>query len=220
VRPQGAGDERATESRWPDAAGWIPFTVGLPRWPFVARLRGRHPLVRTTDRIEAAVLVLVVVVSLLTLPIAGALGTAAHESLRHSYAEQADSRHLVDATVGDVASRGKQRPSADVSVPATWLLDGVEHTGTVRAAATVEDGDTVQVWVDDTGAQVAAPGSADRAAAEAVTIGLLVWVCTVVTAAALFIVTRRLCDRVRYRRWEKGLHELTDHGGGPARRQP
>ena len=65
------------------------FTVRLPRWPILLRLLGRDPLVRTTDRIEALVLVLAVVVSLLAAPIAAAVGTAVYDSSRHVYAEQA-----------------------------------------------------------------------------------------------------------------------------------
>jgi hypothetical protein len=34
------------------------LTLRLPRWPVLLRLLGRDPLVRTTDRIEALVLVL------------------------------------------------------------------------------------------------------------------------------------------------------------------
>ena len=78
------------------------FTVRLPRWPILLRLLGRDPLVRTTDRIEALVLVLAVAVSLLAAPIAAAVGTAVYDSRRQVYAEQADTRDTVAATVTDV----------------------------------------------------------------------------------------------------------------------
>ena len=78
------------------------FTVRLPRWPVLLRLLGRDPLVRTIDRIEALVLVLAVVVSLLAAPISAAVGTAVYDSRRQLYAEQAETRHTVVATVTDV----------------------------------------------------------------------------------------------------------------------
>jgi hypothetical protein len=59
---------------------WTTFTVDPIRWPLVVRLRGRHPLVRATDRIEAAALVVAVVLASIALPIAGAVGTAVYDS--------------------------------------------------------------------------------------------------------------------------------------------
>ena len=47
-------------------------------------------------------MVLAVVVSLLAVPIAAAVGTAVYDSRRHPYAEHADTRHSVTATVTDV----------------------------------------------------------------------------------------------------------------------
>lgn len=51
------------------------FTIGLPHWAVLQRLRGGHPLVRVTDRVEAVVHVLAVVASLLTIPVALAVAT-------------------------------------------------------------------------------------------------------------------------------------------------
>ncbi len=65
------------------------YNVRLPRWPraTLLRLLGRDPLVRTTDRIEALVSVLTVVVTLLAAPIAAAIGTQVYDSRRDIYAE-------------------------------------------------------------------------------------------------------------------------------------
>ncbi|MGH3677775.1 MAG: hypothetical protein ACRDU5_18985 [Mycobacterium sp.] len=73
------------------------FTVRLPRWPIFGLL-SRNPLVRRSDRIEALVLALAVVVLLLAVPVAAAVGTVVHDSRRDVYAEQAQTRHVVTAT--------------------------------------------------------------------------------------------------------------------------
>ena len=62
------------------------YAVRLPRWPILVRLLGRDPLVRTTDRVEALVSVLTVVVTLLAVPIAAAIGTELYDTRRHAYA--------------------------------------------------------------------------------------------------------------------------------------
>jgi hypothetical protein len=55
---------------------------------WVVRAFGRNPLVRTSDRIEALVLILAVTVAIVTAPIAGAIGIAVYEEQSHTYAEQ------------------------------------------------------------------------------------------------------------------------------------
>ena len=55
------------------------FTVAWWRWR-LAQLRGRNPLVRTSDRIEVAVMALAIVASLAVVPFAGAIGTAIHDA--------------------------------------------------------------------------------------------------------------------------------------------
>ena len=102
MNPHRPHDQRGAIHWRADEAAMDTFTVRLPRWPILLRLLGRDPLVRTTDRIEALVLVLAVVVSLLAIPIAAAVGTAVYDSRRQAYAEQAHTRHTVAATVTDV----------------------------------------------------------------------------------------------------------------------
>ena len=125
----------------------------LPRWPILLRLLGRDPLVRTTDRIEALVSVLTVVVSLLAAPIAAAVGTEVYDSRRDIYAELATPRHR--------GRDGHRRPclptnlrTTMITVQARWSAAGTEHTGAVKAPSTVEAGDPIEIWVDHNGAQV------------------------------------------------------------------
>ena len=74
MKPQRPHDEHGTTHWRADEAAMDTFTLRLPRWPILLRLLGRDPLVRTTDRIEALVVVLAVVVSLLAAPITAAVG--------------------------------------------------------------------------------------------------------------------------------------------------
>ena len=85
------------------------FVARLPKWSIV--LFGRNPLVRTSDWVEALVLVLTVFVSLLAVPIACAVGTAVHDSHQQLYAEQAQTRHNVTATVTDDNAAQQDSPT-------------------------------------------------------------------------------------------------------------
>src|SRR4051794_34396156 len=97
-------DQQQRAAKRPDGgAAMDTFTVGFPRWLVV--LFSRNPLIRPSDRIEVLALALVVVVSLLTMPIAVALGNAVYDSRSHSYAERAKTLTTVTATVIDVPAR-------------------------------------------------------------------------------------------------------------------
>src|SRR3954469_17903102 len=138
------------------------FTVRLPRWPVLLRLAGRDPLVRTIDRIEALVLVLAVAASLIAAPIAAAVGTAVYDSSRQIYAEQADTRHTVAATITGVPASQQILRTGTTTVSARWTAAGAEHTGTVNAPSTAKAGDTLEIWVDDNGTQVPEPAPTSR----------------------------------------------------------
>jgi hypothetical protein len=196
------------------------FTVRLPRWPIVLRLLGHDPLVRTTDRVEAVVLVLAVVVSLLCAPIAAAVGTAVHDFNRQLYAEQARSRHSETATItGNPASQQVLRITT-ITAPARWSAAGDEHSGTVKVSSTAKPGDLIEIWVDDNGAQVPAPSPTTRAAAEAMGAAVAIWVSVIAAAGTLFAITRAACDRIRFSGWQHDLDSLVGHGGGHATNQP
>jgi beta-lactamase regulating signal transducer with metallopeptidase domain len=214
MKPHGPHDQRGTAHWGTDNAAMDAFTVRLPRWPVLLRLLGRDPLVRTTDRIEALVVVLAVVVSLLAIAIAAAVGTAVYDSRRQAYAEQTHSRQTVAATVTDVPASQQILRTGTTTVPARWTAAGAEHTGAVKAPSTTKTGDTVEIWVDDNGAQVPAPTPTTRAAVEAATGALVIWISVAAIATTLFTVTRAVCDRIRLTGWQHDLDSLVGNGDG------
>ena len=211
MNPHGPHDQRGATHWRADEAAMDTFTVRLPRWPTLLRLLGRDPLVRTTDRIQALVLVLAVVVSLLAAPIAAAV---VYDSSRHIYAEQAHTRHTVTATVTDVPVSQQILRTGTTTVSARWTAAGTEHTGTVKTQSTAKTGDPVEIWVDNTGAQVPAPTPTSRAAVEAATGALVIWICVAAIAATVFTVTRAVCDRIHFTRWQHDFEHLVGDGDG------
>jgi hypothetical protein len=205
-------DHRRLTGHWlDDEAAMDIFTVRMPRWRFV-RLCGRNSLVRAADRVEALVLVLAVVVALLAAPIAAAVGTAVHDSRRHLYAEQAQTRHTVTATVID-NSATKTSPSKTMTVPARWSAAGAEHTGDVKTRHPVKPGDSIDIWVDLDGSPISSPAPMRAAAEEAVVAAGAIWLGAVVAAAALFAGTRAVLNRVRHARWQHDFDKLVGDGG-------
>ena len=81
------------------------FTIGVGHrwWTQVFR---RNPLVRRSDRIEVLVLGFAVLLTVVAIPVAGAIGTSVHDARTRIYAEEALTRHEVIATaIEDGVSR-------------------------------------------------------------------------------------------------------------------
>lgn len=178
----------------PDDPAMDTFSIRLPRWP-VLRMFGRNPLIRVSDRVEVLVMVLAIVVSLVAVPIAAALGTAVYDSRSRVYAQQAQDRHLVTATVADGKAVRKDLSKPSVNVPARWFAGGAEHTGTVSAPLKVKPGDSIDIWVDGDGSFVGPPS--ETAKDEAVAAALAFWVVVALAAAGVFAATRVVLGRIR-----------------------
>lgn len=157
------------------------FAVGMPR-SLAVRLFGLNPLVRTTDRVEALILVMAFVVSVVALPVAAAVGTAVHESRSRLYAEQA--RHTVVATITEDSDARRNLSGSTATAPAQWVAAGTEHAGSpvVKPMPSARD--------------------------EAVATALAIWFGAVIGAAVLFGLTRILIDRVRYAGWQRDFDRM------------
>ncbi|MEB3979727.1 hypothetical protein OQ968_00420 [Mycobacterium sp. 663a-19] len=188
-----------------DHAAMETFTVPLPR-RLLVRLFGLNPLIRPSDRLEALILVLAVALSLVTVPIAAAVGTSVHDSRRSVYAEQAQTRRPVTATViGDSHPR-RNLESPTVTVPARWFAAGTEHTGDVVAPLGVKVGEEIEIWVDQEGAAVGKP---ERTAVdEAVAFAMAIWWTVSLSAVALFGGARIALDRRRAANWQRDFDRL------------
>ena len=97
------------------------FTIGLGHrwWTLVF---GRNPLVRPSDRIEFLVLSFAVLVTVVAIPVAAAIGTSVHDARAWVYAEEALTRHQVTATATErgvivVQPRTSRLPPAHGGLP-------------------------------------------------------------------------------------------------------
>ncbi len=105
------------------------FTVAWWRWR-LAQLRGRNPLVRTSDRVEVAVMTLAIVASLAVVPFAGAIGTAIHDAHATRYAVRSQECHSVAALVNHHRAQSPKGP--DAVVLARPHVGDVENAGVLH----------------------------------------------------------------------------------------
>ncbi|WP_231743176.1 hypothetical protein [Mycobacterium sp. GA-2829] len=195
------------------AAAMERFELRMPRWPLLVRLFGRDPLVRTTDRVEAVVVAVAVLVAVFALPVAAAIGTAVHDSRSTLYAEQNETRRSVTAMVSDAPENASFTRTGVIAVPVEWWDGNTRHTGTVQTQPTAVTGDSVELWIDAEGKQVTPPTPTSRAGIEGATAAAGLWL-GVAAGLAIFTVTVQLvCDRIRSAAWQHDLDTLVDGGG-------
>ena len=180
------------------------FTVAWWRWR-LAQVRGRNVLVRTSDRVEVAIMALAIAISLTAGPFAGAVGTAVHEAQARTYATEQQTRHRAATT-----------PTEDNAV-SQWQFGDVENAGAL--VTSVKDGPRLDTWVDQTGRQVGPPAPSWQAGADAVIAAVGFWLSVTVVVALLVAAVRPFLRRARDAGWNRDIASLVHDDGGRTNRQ-
>lgn len=186
------------------------FTLNAGTW--IRRLATRGPLVRTSDRVEAAVGLLVLVLVILVVPIAGALGTTAYDTRTHEYAAQRLTSHRVEAIATDGSSPNKMRYQDAFVTSIRWQFAGKEHVDTIRTPVKLEPGDHQPIWVDAAGNRTVAPLTDRDAAIDSVSIAIASWLAVAGVGAAVLVAVHSRANRRRYADWDRELEDLADNG--------
>ena len=168
----------------------------------------RNPLRRGTDRIEAALRLVVMIMLVTAVPAAAVFAgqQAYHAALNRAHAQQATD-HLVNAVLLEQApATGTPDPYTSVQtawVLARWQPPGLpSRTGEVLATAGARKGSTVRTWIAPSGA-VTAPPMDHRDIVGDVLIAVIAtclvsWLVLLVSCA----LARRALDRRRLSAWD------------------
>jgi hypothetical protein len=167
-----------------------------------------------SDRIEALVVLAVVVSACFAVPAAAQAGTLVLDAGVRTAQEQAQTRHSVEA----VALEDSASLLADVDSPAyvraQWREGTRLRTEHVVSPVAVGTGQPLTIWLDDADNVVAAPLTADDADLSAVLAGATAWVTIVACSALVAFGARRALDRSRGRAWERELNLLAHYDDG------
>jgi hypothetical protein len=185
------------------------FTIGFGHRWWVQVVR-RNPLVRGSDRIEAVVLAIAVILTIVAIPLAGAVGTFVHEERTRLYADEGQTRHQVIATAtadGEIVSKLR---SITFSAEAMWMDAGRSHSGVVSWPDQAKVSDRQYIWVDGEGEPAGPPSSPSRADSEAVVAALAVWLGVAVASVALVYVVRHWLNRWQFAEWDREIKASRD----------
>ncbi|WP_156685568.1 Rv1733c family protein [Mycobacterium sp. Marseille-P9652] len=181
------------------------FTLDPRRWR-VARIVGRNPLLRRTDRVEALVVLAALLASIALVPVSGVVGAVTYGHRQHVYIQEAHERHRVLATVSEVLVV----ESGTTVVQARWPVASGERGGPVQLARLAKPGETEEIWVDRDGKPALPPTPAWHAVIDAVGMaGVAVLLGAFVMTSLMAAAYARL-NRVRYAAWDRDLRSLVE----------
>lgn len=183
------------------------FTLD-PRCWRIARIFGRNPLLRRSDRLEAIVAVIAVAASLVAIPVAGIAGTVVYGALHSKYLQEASERHGVVATV---AATGINTMDRSV-VQASWPVTGGDRSGPIGLTHDVKVGQHVRIWVDDDGNPADPPTPAWRALTVALGTVLTISLAMGLAIASSVCGMCSRLDRIRDDQWEREIRCFQENG--------
>jgi hypothetical protein len=177
-----------------------------------------NPLRRTSDRIEAVLLAILIAAFLCGAPLAGiAAGRAAAAgSMRAEHAQAG--AHRVAAVLLQHAP-GKSHPMfqapLEPTVPAQWKApDGTLRTGEIYAPVGAAAGSTVLVWTDRSGQLTTSPLEQGDVVEDVALAASLATIAVAAVLAVLGLLTRWVLDRRRLAAWDVRWRATGPHWTG------
>jgi hypothetical protein len=176
-------------------------------------------LMRSSDRLESSVFIVAVALVLIMVPFAAAFGTATNTRLNDQTRTDRQTRHetpavlLADspAQLTDTAAAPRSKGQA----PARWTANGTTHTGQVQTEPEAKSGQTISVWIDQTGNLVDPPKTGTENALAAVGSALAVWTTTAAICLLTLFGIRWAGTRYRMSQWDREWRNLGKAPGWP-----
>lgn len=166
---------------------------------------GSGPLKRGSDTVEYVSRLLVLLVVLLSVPVALTVGTVVRSDLAAMAQEQAEERTRVTAVVtADPAARADTSPRARVPVPARWTSPGgTPVEGDVPVHPATRAGDTLTLWTTADGHRADEPMTPAEVRRSTLVLVGVGWAGGLGAVVLLHVALCRLLERQRDRRWTR-----------------
>jgi hypothetical protein len=170
---------------------------------------GRRSVARPSDRLQAGLLLLSVLVALAAVPFSAVAGSQLSAREVRLSAEQLAERSQVTAILLANSQVEPVTEPTGVSLnsahtDATWQApDGSRRVGKVVADDGMHRGDAIAIWVDRAGNPVAAPLTAVAAVVDAVCAGVGLWAAVWLLLALLYGGAVLVLNRHRSARWQR-----------------
>jgi len=180
----------------------------------------RNPLRRGTDRVEAALRLVMILLAVVAVPLAAvAAGRwADHYALHRAQAQLAADRQVTAVLLEDSPVTGVPDPYTNVQtawVLARWQPPGQPpRTGQVLALAGAHKGSTVRTWINPSGAVTDPPVDHRIVVGDVWLAVMATCLMSWVLLLAAGVIVHRVLDRRRLRAWEAEWRASGPHWSG------
>ncbi|WP_155546605.1 Rv1733c family protein [Amycolatopsis camponoti] len=169
-------------------------------------LPGRDSVARPSDRVQAGLLLSVILLSLVAAAAAVLLGIGIHGGEAARSREQLATRHAATVILlSDGPASGRTgAPGEPGPARGTWMTrDGQWRTGEVDVPAGTVAGNEVPIWLDATGAPADRPLIPAAAVIDATVVASGLWAGVVFLLVLSYLAVVALLDRFRLARWQR-----------------
>lgn len=182
------------------------ITRGLSSW--WRRAAGRDALVRRSDRVEAWMVAVTVVLLIGAALIGSAVGIGLYNARTAHHAAAQSGWHVVSATAMESSVMATDSRRFAWTVSACWPVLGRTRCDTVDTERAVVAGQRLSVWTDHNGNYVRISDPARRALRDCLVAGLAVWGSLSAAILAAAAICRRRLDAIRSRAVDVALASL------------
>jgi hypothetical protein len=177
------------------------------RWFFRALSPARNSLRRRVDRVESALVALVMLLALLVVPLSAAVGGVVYGQGARAAERAAMSIRHVPAVLQEDGPSAIPNPDGKTDggtqASATWTgVDGRPHSGLVPVALGTRSGTTVQVWVDTADRVVSPPPTSGQVIGSAVIVACATLLGAEFVCAMALLGLRAAAIRSTSRAWQ------------------
>jgi hypothetical protein len=176
----------------------------------------RNPLRRRWERIEAVIVMVLVLIGLASLPLALLVGTLAADS---AAAEAHAGRWVTARLVAEVPvlSSSSYRLADPIENVRWQESDGRVVTAAAPVRWGMKAGDPIKVWLDETGRPAKAPPDQVEIALQGVMAGCAVVAVTIAVLSLAYAASRRILDARRAAAWGDDWVATDERWSGPKR---
>ncbi|RDI64637.1 Rv1733c family protein [Nocardia pseudobrasiliensis] len=175
------------------------YTAAIRFWRMAPR--NPNPLMRPSDRVSSALVILAAAVCVAAVPFAAAVGTVSYTSTAQQIRSGNAVKTAVTATL--VTDPVYMRAARSIQAHARWRREGHAAARTISVPITANQGDRIRIWLDEEGALVDPPSSTRSALWTGVGVAAILLFGIYCATAALVELVRRWIARVRSCAWDR-----------------
>lgn len=167
----------------------------------------RNPLLRVSDRVEAAVIAVVALLVLAAIPVSVLAGSSVYREELETVHHEMESRRSTMATATADSTAKVGYPSM-ATVPVQWYAGTTTRDAVITVDHAMKTSERIELWIDKAGDITVAPRSDADAQMAGAALAVTLWGVIASVGIVLVLFVRAVLNRHRSRSWDRELRQL------------